>query len=305
MPTRSQPGGTAASGHPDRRADGGYAPDNGCSQPVTRVRATPVRLPMEDRLRHRPNTLVVLGIAFFVVGILSVYLLLRNDNGGSSTSPVEVTVIIGAEDIPAGSLADDLIAAGRLDAIKIPASELTPGAIQSLNQLAGAEFVQGFAKHQQITSGGLKLQNRTFKIPDGYEAVAVQIDFVAGGAGYVNPGDRINLYGLYATAAAGRPAPRAELLLTNVEVLDVDLTIPPRRGSGTTDSSQTATRASGSSVTYLLALRTPDAEKVIYTTEFASFYASLTADQAPPAGPTPGVDADNVLSEEPNAAAAR
>lgn len=257
-------------------------------------------------MRRRPNTLVLLGVAFFVVGILSVYLLLRNDdNGGGSSAATQVTVIVGTVDIPAGSLADDLIASGRLDAITIPGAELTPGAVQSLNQLAGAEFVQGFAKEQQITSSGLRLQNRTFTIPDGYEAVAVQIDFVAGGAGYVNPGDRINLYGLYSTAAAGRPAPRAELLLTNVEVLDVDLTIPPRRGSGTTDSAQAAARASGSSVTYLLALRTLDAEKVIFTTEFASFYASLTADNAPPAGPTPGVDADNVLSEEPNAAAAR
>lgn len=257
-------------------------------------------------MRRRPNTLVFLGIAFFVVGILSVYLLLRNDNGGGGgTAATEVTVIVGTQDIPAGSLADDLIASGRLDAIKIPSSELTPGAIQSLNQLAGAEFIQGFAKDQQITSSGLKLQTRTFKIPDGYEAVAVQIDFVAGGAGYVNPGDRINLYGLYTAAAAGRPAPRAELLLTNVEVLDVDLTIPPRRGTDPAASSQTAARASGSSVTYLLALHTLDAEKVIFTTEFASFYASLTADKAPPSGPTPGVDADNVLSEEPNAAAAR
>lgn len=306
MPTTIGTCGRTDAGHPDGRTDGRYARRNGTSQPVTTACALSAQPPMEDHLRRRPNTLVVLGIAFFVVGILSVYLLLRNDSGnGSTTGPTEVSVIVGTEDIPAGSLADDLIAAGKLDAIKIPASELTPGAIQSLNQLTGAEFVQGFAKAQQITSSGLKLQTRTFKIPDGYEAVAVQIDFVAGGAGYVNPGDRINLYGLYTTAAAGRPAPRAELLLTNVEVLDVDLTIPPRRGTGATDSSQTAARATGSSVTYLLALRTLDAEKVIYTTEFASFYASLTADKAPPAGPTPGVNADNVLSEEPNVAAAR
>ncbi|MEO7428343.1 MAG: RcpC/CpaB family pilus assembly protein, partial [Acidimicrobiales bacterium] len=175
-----------------------------------------------------------------------------------------------------------------------------------INQLAGAEFVQGFAKAQQITATGLQLQNRTFKIPAGYEAVAVQIDFVAGAAGYVNPGDRINLYGLYTTATSRRPAPRAELLLTNVEVLDVDLTIPARRGTGPTDPSQPAVqRASGSTVTYLLALRTADAEKVIFTTEFASFYATLTAPDAAPAGPTPGRDADSVLDEEPNDAANR
>lgn len=257
-------------------------------------------------MRRRSNLLVLLGVAFFVVGGVIVYLLTDDDgdSGGDGTA-APVTVIVGTEDIPAGSLADDLIAAGKLEPIEIPAADLTPGAIQSLNQLEGAEFIQGFAAQQQITPSGVQLRNRSFEIPEGHEAVAVQIDFVAGGAGYVNPGDRINLYGLYTAAGNGRPVPRAELLLTNVEVLDVDLTIPARRGTGgaATDPSQTPSqRASGSTVTYLLALRTDDAEKVIYTTEFASFYATLTADDAPPAGPTPGRDADSVLDEEPNAA---
>jgi Flp pilus assembly protein CpaB len=256
-------------------------------------------------VRRRSNLLVLLGVAFFVVGGVIVYLLTDDDGGTKGTGEAApVSVVVGTEDIPAGALADDLIEAGKLKAIETTTAALTPGAIQSLNQLAGAEFVQGFAANQQITSSGLQLRNRTFEIPEGYEAVALQIDFVPGAAGYVNAGDHINLYGLYTTPVADRPAPRAELLLTNVEVLDVDLSIPARRGTaGATDPSQPAAqRASGSAVTYLLALRTDDAEKVIYTTEFASFYATLTGDEAPPAGPTPGRDAENILEEEPNAA---
>jgi Flp pilus assembly protein CpaB len=254
-------------------------------------------------VRRRSNLLVLLGIAFFVVGGVIVFLLTGDEDGGGDGTPAPATVIVGSEDIPAGSLADDLLAAGKLTSIEIPASELSPGAIQSLNQLAGAEFVQGFAADQQITSSGLQLQNRTFEIPEGFEAVAVQADFVAGGAGYVNPGDLINLYGLYATAIGERLTPRAELLLTNVEVLDVDLSIPPRRGTGTSNADGTQVsgqRASGSSVTYLLALRTDDAEKAIFTAEYASFYVTLTAKDAPPAGPTEGRDGDNILVEEPN-----
>ncbi len=251
-------------------------------------------------MRRRSNLLVLLGIAFFVVGGIIVYLLTNDDEGGGG-SVAPATVIVGTVDIPAGSLADDLIAAGKLESIEVLPSEVSPGAIQSLNQLEGAEFIQGFAADQQITSSGLLLQSRTFEIPEGFEAVAVQIEFVAGGAGYVNPGDLINLYGLYETAVADRPAPRAELLLTNVEVLDVDLSIPPRRGTTGAGGTETQ-RASSSAVTYLLALRTDDAEKLIYTTQFADFYATLTPDGAAPAGPTPGRDAGNVLDEEPNAA---
>jgi hypothetical protein len=56
-------------------------------------------------------------------------------------------------------------------------------------------------------------------------------------------------------------------------------------------------------VTYLLAVRTADAEKLVYSTEFQTVYATLTADDAPPAGPTPGRDGENILEVEPNVAA--
>lgn len=254
-------------------------------------------------MRRRSNLLVILGIAFFIVGGVIVYLLTDDDDsgGGGNAAAGPATVIVGTEDIPAGALADELIEAGRLRAVEIPATQVTPGAVQSVNQLAGATFIQGFAKDQQITASGLQLRNRTFEVPEGFEAIAVQLDFVPGVAGYVNPGDRINLYGIFQTIGGEAPLPRAELLLTNVEVLDVDLAIPPRRGSSPDPSTgDAAQRASGSTVTYLLAMRPEDAEKAIFTTEFAGFYATLTADEAPPAGPTSGRDGTNILAEEPN-----
>jgi pilus assembly protein CpaB len=256
-------------------------------------------------VRNRSNLLVLLGIAFFVVGGVIVYLLTGDDDDGGTdagaTGPA--IVIVGSDDIPAGSLADELIEAGRLKAIEVAPSAVTPGAIRSVNQLAGATFIQGFAADQQITSSGVQLQNRTFEVPEGFEAIAVQIDFVPGGAGYVSEGDRINLYGIFETITGDLPVPRAELLLTNVEVLDVDLTIPPRRGTAPADATQPAAqRATSTAVTYLLAVRADDAEKVIYATEFESIYATLTGDEAPPAGPTPGRDGSSILAEEPNVA---
>ncbi|MDP1819650.1 MAG: Flp pilus assembly protein CpaB [Acidimicrobiales bacterium] len=252
-------------------------------------------------MRRRSNLLVLLGIAFFLVGGIIVYALTNDDDDGGSDIGGPVTAVISNSDIPAGSLADDLIEEGRLEETKVPPGELPAGAVQSLNQLEGATFVQGFAEGQPITSSGLQLVNRGYEVPEGFEAMAVQVDFVAGVAGYVNAGDRLNLYAVFPGGSPiSAPSPRAELLLTNVEVLDVSLTVPARRGQVETE----APRASGDSVTYLLAVRTADAEKLVYTTEFQSLYATLTADDAPPAGPTPGRDGGNILSVEPNAAAA-
>ncbi len=243
-------------------------------------------------MRGRSNLLVLLGIAFFVVGGIIVFLLTDDDDGGGAAGPVPV--VVSSVDVPAGTLANDLIEQGRLKQVEVSADELVPGAIQSLNQLSDATFVQGFAANQQLTSGGLQLQNRTFEVPEGFEAVAIQVDFVEGGAGYVTPGDHINLYGTFDTQyPIGQPAPRAQLLLSNVEVLDVNLSIPPRRG---TTGDATVARASTDTVTFLIALRTADAEKVIYNAEFQGIYASLVADDAPPAAGTPGRDGDNILA---------
>jgi Flp pilus assembly protein CpaB len=263
-------------------------------------RATPGATILGGSVRNRSNLLVLLGIAFFVVGGIIVYVLTGDDDDGGGGSAEPVTAVVGSVDIPAGSLADDLIEQGRLVEKRVPAGQLPPGAVQSLNQLEGATFIQGFAEGQPIIATGLQSLNRAFEVPEGFEALAVQVDFVAGTAGYVSPGDRINVYGAYSTQhPLSAPTPRAELLLTNVEVLDVNLTVPARRGQVDTG----APRAAGENITFLLAVRTADAEKLIYATEFQALYASLTAEDAPAAGPTPGRDGETILEVEPNVAA--
>ena len=243
-------------------------------------------------MRSRSNLLVLLGIAFFVVGGVIVWLITSDDDDGGADAAERVTVVVPSTDISAGELADELIAENKLRTEEIDPAQLVAGAIGSLNQLEGATFTQGFSADQQITSAGLQLNPpRTFTIPEGFDAVAVQLDFVPGVAGYASPGDRINLYGT---------GGRAELVLTNVEVLDVDLTIPPRRGTATDPSTSGTARASTSAVTYLLALSPADVEKVVFLTETQGLYASLVADGAEPAGPTPGQDAGSIFAEEPN-----
>ena len=254
-------------------------------------------------MRNRSNLLVLLGIAFFVVGGIIVYVLTNDDDGDNTSSGSPVTVIVAANDIPAGSLASEMVEQGNLKEEEVPADQIVPGAVQSLNQLEGATFVQGFADGQQVTASGLQNVGRTFEVPAGYEAIAVQIDFVAGGAGYVNVGDRINLYGAYNDRyPLSTQRPHGELLLTNVEVLDVNLNIPARRGQAVDDAA--VPRTTADNVTYLLAVKAADAEKIVYTTEFHTLYATLTAKDAPPAGPTPGRDGDNIFEVEPNDAAA-
>jgi Flp pilus assembly protein CpaB len=250
-------------------------------------------------VRNRSNLLVLIGIAFFVVGGIIVYVLTKDDGSSTSSSPGKVTVVVGTQDIPAGATAKDLLANNGLKEQQVPTAQLVPGAVQSLNQLEGATFISGFAKGQQITAAGVQLVNRGYRLPKGYEAVSITVPFTDGDAGYVNVGDQINLYGVLATTPVnGAKLPRAQLLLSNVRVLDVSRAIA---ANGATGDANGVDRASTDSVTYLLALKTNDVEKVIFSTKFEGIYVSLTDGQSAPAGPTAGVGTDNVLGSAPNA----
>jgi Flp pilus assembly protein CpaB len=107
-------------------------------------------------------------------------------------------------------------------------------------------------------------------VPRGKQAVAVQVPFVAGLAGYAHPGDVVNVY---ATVEKGQPntevkPPLAKLVLAGVEVLAV--TGPgPGSGSGNT--------------TYLLALDAAQAEQAIFFSRFESLWMTLVPKGQQPA----------------------
>ncbi|MGH9281954.1 MAG: RcpC/CpaB family pilus assembly protein [Acidimicrobiales bacterium] len=121
----------------------------------------------------------------------------------------------------------------------------------------------------------------TFTIPEGKQAVAVQVPFVAGLAGYAKAGDLVNIY---ATLEKGSPSPDlapplAKLVLPAVEVLAV--TGPgPGTGAGNT--------------TYLLALDASQAEQAIFLARFESVWMTLTT-KGQPVPTTPGRSNKNAL----------
>ena len=101
----------------------------------------------------------------------------------------------------------------------------------------------------------------SFTIPEGKQAVAVQLPFVGGLAGYAKAGDTVNVYGNAAADSLGDlPFPATRLLLPGVEVLAV---------------SGPAPGAEAGNVTYLLALDAAQAEQVVFFSKFESLWFTL------------------------------
>lgn len=116
----------------------------------------------------------------------------------------------------------------------------------------------------------------SFTIPDGKQAVAVQIPYVAGLAGYAKAGDTVNVYGNVDEKGTGVTAPAlpaTKLILPGVQVLAV--TGP---GPG----------ADSGNATYLLALDENQAEQVIFFEKNQSLWLTLVPKGQPIAPPTSG-----------------
>jgi Flp pilus assembly protein CpaB len=115
----------------------------------------------------------------------------------------------------------------------------------------------------------------SFTIPEGKQAVAVQMPFVAGLAGFAKAGDTVNIYGIVDEKGAGTdPAPPvSKLLLPSVQVLAVT---GPAPGADTGNA------------TYLLALDTAQAEQAIFFAKFQSMWLTLVPKGQPKAPATPG-----------------
>lgn len=263
-------------------------------------------------MRQRSNLIILFGIAFFVIGGVIVFLVLNDDDDGggsaASANQAEVTVFVAAQDISPNTLGSDVIEQGLLTTDQVPAGSQPVGAITSAAGLDNQIFAVGVAEGEVITTSQLAVRSLSnIKVPEGFDGVAVSVPYTAGGAGYVAPGDTVNVYGLFGEtdSAAGLatpppgdgsvPLPRTELLLTNVLVLDVSAQQGTSVSSANQQEGSTVGRQQlNSSLTYLLALRPTDVERIVQASNFAGLYLSLTAEDAPPAGDTPGSDGGSV-----------
>jgi Flp pilus assembly protein CpaB len=219
-------------------------------------------------MQKRSNLLLLVGVAAFVVGAALVVSILRNDDE-ASTAVDGSKVLVAAEAIPAGTSGADMVGKQLVTLKSVPADARADGVLVDPAQLSGRVLDVAVSAGEQVRASALRpvaLRSGAITIPPGKQGVAVQLPFVAGGAGYVGSGDLVNIYG---NVSATRDAPpTTKLVLGNVKVLDVSNEIAPRVQTG-------EERAAGTNVTYLLALDPNEAERVIYLAANAQIWLAL------------------------------
>jgi pilus assembly protein CpaB len=162
--------------------------------------------------------LVFLGVSL-VAAIVSALLLTRYMDARTAQARVPTRpVVVATVDLPVGAE----IRAENLAAIDWPAGTVPVGAFQSPKELEGKVIaVRTYraepllaAKLAGAGNGGL-----SSLLPPGMRAAAVRVDDVVGVAGFVQPGDSVDV--IATIRAEGNVPPTSKVVLQNVRVLAV------------------------------------------------------------------------------------
>lgn len=131
-----------------------------------------------------------------------------------------VSVIVAKVDIlPKTKITPDMV-----QEIKIPAEYLQPGAVQDMRTAVGAIAREQIAAHEQIIERRLIVQGKavgfTGAIPPDKRAVTVAVTEVTGVAGFIKPGDYIDIIVTFDAGTVGDHV--SNVMLQNVLVLAVN-----------------------------------------------------------------------------------
>jgi Flp pilus assembly protein CpaB len=267
----------------------------------------------------RSNNLVILiGVATAVVGAVLVALLLagRDSNSsakaGSAGATDQVPVLVAKKGIAKGTAGADMV--DSVEVRQVAALARSSDALVSLAELQDRTATQDIGADQQLRSSMFRqrtLRGDSLTIPAGKQAVAISVPFTAAGAGYVGPGDHVNVYALatkqgttlapacgtgLCPVGPNQPTASSQLVLANVEVLDVSQEVAPTAVTTVQPQGGAVSRATagGGNVTYLLALDANQAEKAIFFTRYADVYLTLVP-KGQPDSSTSGRDQTSAL----------
>ena len=229
----------------------------------------------------RSNVIVALGLAVFVVGAVATYLVVnKDDSEASKPSAGEANVLYASQSIPAGTTGVAAVQQGMVKSKTVAATARPSSAYSDPSELVGKTAVAAVAEGSVLTSDQFPKSSTkigTLTIPEGKTALALKMGHLNGLAGFVQAGDRVDIFGSIKRPPCNCPKEeQSRLVLQNIEVLNVSApTVAPGQP------------ADASSV-FVVAVTPAEAEGLVYLTTFQDLYFSLVPREQAPVPPTPG-----------------
>ena len=242
---------------------------------------------------------IIAAVVLALVATAAITMYIRGIEAQAFDDAEMVEVFVAQEEIPAGISASAASEAGTIDRADRPRVSVPDGAVASLEDIAGLVSADPILPGEVLVRGRwvdpADARATGLEIPEGHEAVSVQVGIPPGVAGFIQSGDQVSL--IATLAGPGSEAEdddadqadetRSQYLLQNIDVLAVGQRVA---GAEEGDDIQEGT----GQVLMTVALEPEDAERLVFAIENASLYFTLLPDDAEPAD-TPGRTFDNLF----------
>lgn len=235
------------------------------------------------------GAVVVLALTVAALATGAVFMYVRQVEDGARAGPEMVEVIVASQDIPAGTDLGSLIPEGVFTTQRVPRDAVIEGAVTSLGQLQGKDAASAILAGEQIAEARIRGEEEfgggVLGIPEGFEAVTVQLETSRVVGEVLRAGDHVTIYATFQNAGNFRADVRAEgdeeranvrgsvrgvpgmtvTLVPDVEVLKVTSPTGSGIGSGGQEPKLFVT----------LALTPEDAQRFVFATEQGTLRLAL------------------------------
>ena len=240
-------------------------------------------------MKRQTLILVMIGVILFIAGSAIAYASVEgaSKKAGSSANvvaPVTTSAVVAKADIPAGTTGQSMISSGLVAIELVPTKSYAPTDLGSLSGLANEVLTTPVTKGHAISSTQLTASTSSISLPTGMDAVTVTLSGTDGLAGYLQPGSRVDVYAnitkvsTASAASATLPLPCTELAMSNIQVLDVESTVPSYASHRTA-----AGRTIPANETLLLAVNSSQARNIEFLSQNETLSVVQTQnDTSPP-----------------------
>jgi len=222
---------------------------------------------------------VFLALILATLATAGVFMYSRGVEEEAKSGGTMTQVVVSKVDLPARTDLDQLIKDDQFRIIQVPETVVVDGAITSIDQLAGKNNSVAILAGEQIPAARISgnVPGGALAIPDGMEAITVQLDTPRGVAGSINSGDQVTIYSTFKDAPANGTGSKKEVttvvLVPTAELLAVFR--PPTSAVFGGGEGETTGEQLPGTLTVTLALTPEDAQHFVFSMEAGSVWFGL------------------------------
>jgi Flp pilus assembly protein CpaB len=200
-------------------------------------------------VKRQTLILVLIGAILFIAGSAIAYASVQgaSKHGGSSVvqAPVTTSAVVAKANIPAGTTGSAMVSQNMVALELVPTKSYSPNDLSSLEGLSDEVLTSAIHKGEAISSGQLMASTSSISVPTGLDAMTVTITGAQALAGYLQPGEHVDVYAnitkvsTNSAASSTLPLPCTELAMADIQVLDVSSTSPSLSGTKAAEGGRT------------------------------------------------------------------